>query len=176
MWTAFVVSDVQTPIISCSRLRLRGFSCSLGLEEDDLYLSKTSVHGVPVKIRIFPKGNLFYLRPKRFASVQPEKPGQACFCMPDFYSAQPLTIASGFSSNSMRKVTSGQTDYWEFFAEKKILRRVHKRPRKFLFFPDRLPEGFTRGMLQKERRTFWTTVPRSEVVFKVEWDDLETRK
>ena len=66
-----------------------------------------------------------------------------------------VVVKGKTTTTSTRRVPAGATDYWEFFKDTNILRRVHKRPRVFLFTPtsDVMPVGFQIGMLGPSRTT-----------------------
>lgn len=63
-----------------------------------------------------------------------------------------VVVSPALARSSMTRVPGGVTDLWAFFVEQNTVRRVHKRPRRYLLVPNgkRLQPGVTVGGL-KER-------------------------
>lgn len=71
------------------------------------------------------------------------------------YSDKPVVVSLAFARSSMRSVPGGSTHYREFSAEQHMLRRAHKRPRRYLFVLNEkfLPTGVSLACLIKRRKS-----------------------
>lgn len=90
-------------------------------------------------------------RARQFFDVYSE---QTCVALP-VYSDKPVVVSLAFARSSMRSVPGGSTHYREFSAEQHMLRRAHKRPRRYLFVLNEkfLPTGVSLACLIKRRKS-----------------------
>ena len=119
----FTVCDVKEPILSFSKLLDEGCDCTL--KPGDLHLGNADK-----RVPLHHEDRHFYTYPESFH--HPEEHA----VVSEVFSPKPLTIAPSYDGAVMRRVSGGNTDYWEIFNDRGILRRVHKRPRRHLFTPE----------------------------------------
>ena len=124
-----------------------------------------------LKVPLEQEAEHFYLYPESLLDIDHN---QYFISLPE-YNSVPLTIAPSYT---MKRVSGGNTDYWEIFKNRGILRRVHKRPRRFKFVPDDriLPAGFKLQDLTNQRRTVVTDLTGSETEFLDTWESLSIRE
>lgn len=79
---------------------------------------------------------------------------QPCVLRP-IYSITPTTVSPTSARLSLKRVPGGNADFWGFFVEQNIIRRVHNRPRRYLFVPNEniLTQGFAMAGLKQSRKT-----------------------
>ena len=104
----FVVCDVKEPLVSFSQMLKSGYACSLSSEEKVLQLNES------ITIPLHQEGQHFYIKPAAFMYDALES--ELHTVCPLSYSEQPLQLAAGYSQSfTMRRVSGGNQDYWEYF-------------------------------------------------------------
>ena len=168
MGITFTVRDVQAPILAFSQMLKRGYGCSLSSENMELQ------RGNHFKIPIHRKGHRFYLRPLGFILGM----GDCHSISVLTYQETPLQMnAPSYYSTTVKRVSGGITDNWELFTDRGILRRVHKRPRVFLFVPENrlLPASITLNDCTGKRHTIFQLPNGERKEIHDDWNAHQTR-
>lgn len=129
--------------------------------------------GDHLKLPIMRQGQHYNVEPTSYFDDYSDKP---CVVLA-MCAERPLTVSPAFARSSMPSPRRN-SDYWELFAERNILRRVDKRPRRFLFAPnDRiLTKGFRSDELTSRRKTVVTKSGADGKTFEDEWTSQQARE